>query len=129
MNNSSGIGKLIFIIIAIAVAVYLFSGDSSKNEQPKVNQQQAQTNSSTYIYVPSNRNNTVARTNCYRCNDTGRCSNCSGLGDCTFVYALTHPCVNGKIYVGGNTLSCSACYGRGYCPKCEGTGRCPYCNR
>ena len=64
---------------------------------------------------------------CFWCNDTGKCPECRGLKDCQYKYGASHPCVNGKIYYGGDTILCTACGGTGDCSKCYGTGRCPYC--
>ena len=66
-------------------------------------------------------------TQCFWCNDTGKCPDCRGLKDCQFVYGASHRCVNGYIYYGGDKLECSSCRGTGNCRKCDGTGRCPYC--
>lgn len=64
---------------------------------------------------------------CFWCDDTGKCPECRRLKDCQYKYGASHPCVNGKIYYGGKTIPCSACGGTGDCDKCDGTGRCPYC--
>lgn len=71
--------------------------------------------------------NTSYSSECFWCDDTGKCPECHGLKDCQYKYGASHPCVNGKIYYGGKTIPCSACDGSGDCNKCDGTGRCPYC--
>lgn len=64
---------------------------------------------------------------CFWCNDTGKCPECRGLKDCQYKYGASHRCINGTIYYGGDTIPCPSCDSTGDCSKCDGTGFCPYC--
>lgn len=65
---------------------------------------------------------------CTICNGRKTCNVCGGLKKCQYVYALTHPCINGKIRVGDQTFTCPSCNGSSKCYSCGGTGKCSVCN-
>ena len=65
---------------------------------------------------------------CTICEGRKTCNVCGGLKKYQYVYALTHPCINGKIRVGDQTFTCSSCNGSGKCYSCGGNGKCSVCN-